>query len=31
MVEYDLPAGRHLLQIAANGEPGLTVMVAPVR
>jgi hypothetical protein len=31
MVEYDLPAGRHLLQIAANGEPTLTVMVAPVR
>jgi hypothetical protein len=31
MVEYDLPVGRHLLQIAANGEPGLTVMVAPVR
>ncbi|PNU05357.1 hypothetical protein A8V01_17350 [Novosphingobium guangzhouense] len=31
MVEYDLPAGRHLLQIAANGEQALTVMVAPVR
>jgi len=31
MVEYDLPAGRHLLQIAANGEAALTVMVAPVR
>lgn len=31
MVEYDLPAGRHLLQIAANGEPALTVMVTPVR
>ncbi|WP_285017919.1 homogentisate 1,2-dioxygenase [Novosphingobium sp. fls2-241-R2A-195] len=30
-VEYDLPAGRHLLQIAANGEQALTVMVAPVR
>jgi hypothetical protein len=31
MVEYDLPAGRHLLQIAANGEAALTLMVAPVR
>ncbi|WP_404480772.1 hypothetical protein [Novosphingobium sp. BL-52-GroH] len=31
MVEYDLPAGRHLLQIAANGERALTVMVARVR
>lgn len=31
MVEYDLPAGRHLLQIAANGEQALAVMVAPVR
>jgi hypothetical protein len=31
MVEYDLPAGRHLLQIAANGEAALTVMVAPVQ
>lgn len=31
MVEYDLPAGRHLLQIAANGEAALTVMVAAVR
>lgn len=31
MVDYDLPAGRHLLQIAANGEQTLTVMVTPVR
>jgi len=31
MVEYDLPAGHHLLQIAANGTQALTVMVAPVR
>lgn len=31
MVEYDLPAGRHLLQVAANGDAALTVMVAPVR
>lgn len=31
MVEYDLSAGRHLLQIAANGEAALTVMVAPVQ
>lgn len=31
MVEYDLPAGRHLLQIAANGEAALTVMVAAVQ
>ncbi|MEE4451184.1 hypothetical protein [Novosphingobium resinovorum] len=31
MVDYDLPAGRHLLQVAANGEAALTVMVSAVR
>ncbi|MGF7153343.1 hypothetical protein [Novosphingobium gossypii] len=31
MVDYDLPVGRHFLQIAGNGEARVTVMVAPVR
>lgn len=27
MVDYELQPGRHILQIAANGEPGVTIMV----
>lgn len=31
MVDFDLPVGRHFLQIAGNGEALVKVMVAPVR